>query len=183
LLVQVGYAKASTNAIARRAGVSIGSLYQYFTDKDALFRAVAERHRNEVKPLIQTALTELGNPANDLVEVTLQLMRDMARVNANNPKLMAAIESELGWLERENDANAQAVQVLQQVLATRYRMPRQQLETIALLLVMTVSQLSRWLVHGKPQHLASEPFITATGDMLRAILPSNAPALRPVATI
>jgi AcrR family transcriptional regulator len=38
-----GYA-ATTNEIAERAGVSIGSLYQYFTDKDALLVALAERH-------------------------------------------------------------------------------------------------------------------------------------------
>lgn len=35
---------ATTNRIADRAGVSVGTLYQYFPDKDALLQAVAERH-------------------------------------------------------------------------------------------------------------------------------------------
>jgi len=43
LLVRDGYAKTSTNRIAKRAGVSIGSLYHYFDDKDAIIRALVER--------------------------------------------------------------------------------------------------------------------------------------------
>ncbi|HEX2214791.1 MAG TPA: TetR/AcrR family transcriptional regulator [Mycobacterium sp.] len=40
--------KATTNRIAERAGVSIGSLYQYFPNKQALMRALAERHVRDV---------------------------------------------------------------------------------------------------------------------------------------
>lgn len=36
VLVRDGYQKATTNRIAERAGVSVGTLYQYFPNKDAL---------------------------------------------------------------------------------------------------------------------------------------------------
>ena len=39
-----GYGRANTNRIAETAGVSIGSLYEYFPNKDAILVAVAERH-------------------------------------------------------------------------------------------------------------------------------------------
>ena len=37
LLLTIGYDKASTNKIAEKAGVSIGSLYEYFPGKEAIF--------------------------------------------------------------------------------------------------------------------------------------------------
>jgi AcrR family transcriptional regulator len=43
LLVRDGYDKASTNKIALKAGVSIGSLYQYFPSKEALVSELLER--------------------------------------------------------------------------------------------------------------------------------------------
>lgn len=43
IVAQVGLDRATTNRIAERAGVSIGSLYQYFPGKEALLAALIER--------------------------------------------------------------------------------------------------------------------------------------------
>ena len=49
ILEKDGFEHYSTNAIAERAGVSIGSLYQYFPSKDAITRALIAR---EMRSLI-----------------------------------------------------------------------------------------------------------------------------------
>jgi AcrR family transcriptional regulator len=52
ILVRDGFDKASTNRIAEVAGVSVGSLYQYFPSKEALVAAVIERHRQQIRHAI-----------------------------------------------------------------------------------------------------------------------------------
>jgi AcrR family transcriptional regulator len=42
-----GYAQGTTNRIAERAGISIGSLYQYFPNKDAILVELVRRHLAE----------------------------------------------------------------------------------------------------------------------------------------
>lgn len=51
-----GLAAFTTNAVAERAGVSIGTLYQYFANKDALLRALAEREMGTTLAAVAKAL-------------------------------------------------------------------------------------------------------------------------------
>lgn len=53
LLPELGYEKLTTQAIAERAGVGIGSLYEYFPGKDAIIAVAVER-------LVERVMTTLG---------------------------------------------------------------------------------------------------------------------------
>jgi AcrR family transcriptional regulator len=60
VLYRHGFDGLSTNHVATAAGVSIGSLYQYFPNKDALVAAVIERHVEQMHAAI---VAELGRVA------------------------------------------------------------------------------------------------------------------------
>ena len=60
ILMKEGYDRASTNKIAAMAGVSIGSLYQYFPSKEALVAAVIERHTQELSQVVRDALLKVA---------------------------------------------------------------------------------------------------------------------------
>ena len=52
VLLSVGYRKLTTSRVAERAGVSVGTLYQYFPNRQALIRAVLERYLAEMSASI-----------------------------------------------------------------------------------------------------------------------------------
>ena len=59
-MIKEGYDRASTNKIAAMAGVSIGSLYQYFPSKEALVAAVIDRHTQELSQVVHNALLKVA---------------------------------------------------------------------------------------------------------------------------
>ena len=60
VLVEEGGAAASTNRIAKVAGVGIGTLYQYFDSRDAIFRALALEHAHQMMSLLATHAGPFG---------------------------------------------------------------------------------------------------------------------------
>ncbi|MEO0564558.1 MAG: TetR/AcrR family transcriptional regulator, partial [Chloroflexota bacterium] len=69
LLVEVGYADLTTNAIAEQAETSIGSLYQYFRNKDAVLEALASRYLDELNNLLDVffGVTEKSTLSDDMI--------------------------------------------------------------------------------------------------------------------
>jgi len=58
-----GYAGGTTNHIAAEAGVSVGSLYQYFPNKDAILADLMRAHVAEGVALVGERLAAVGSPS------------------------------------------------------------------------------------------------------------------------
>jgi AcrR family transcriptional regulator len=76
----------TTNRIAEVAGVSIGSLYQYFPDKQAIFTALHERHVDEVRQVIartasDCAAAPLATFTHELVQGLMDAHTDAAELH------------------------------------------------------------------------------------------------------
>ncbi|GEO24438.1 TetR family transcriptional regulator [Alicyclobacillus acidoterrestris] len=56
LIAEIGYDAMTTNAIALRAETSIGSLYQFFPNKESVVQALADRYRSSLTSLLDDAL-------------------------------------------------------------------------------------------------------------------------------
>jgi AcrR family transcriptional regulator len=71
VLLSVGYRKLTTTRVAERAGVSVGTLYQYFPNRQALIRAVLERYLAEMSASIQADCQSLDGRSLDEIAVGL----------------------------------------------------------------------------------------------------------------
>ena len=104
VLVKEGYDRASTNRIAEVAGVSIGSLYQYFPNKEALVAAVIDRHTEQVSQVTRNALVKaaalpIEAAAREFVSVAI----DGHRVN---PKLHGVLAEQIPRVGRLENIEA-----------------------------------------------------------------------------
>lgn len=84
VFAEQGYARATTNAIAARAGVSPGSLYQFFANKEAMADALAERYLQWLEVAHEAALPpDLGDRSLDAV--LDQVIDPLVEFNLANP--------------------------------------------------------------------------------------------------
>jgi AcrR family transcriptional regulator len=83
-----GYEAATTEAIAKAAGTSIGSLYQFFPHKHALFDAIASRHLEKAQALFDELMGSraLDLPWQDLLERAIDAF---ARMDREDPDFRA----------------------------------------------------------------------------------------------
>ena len=106
ILVKEGFDKASTNRIAEVAGVSVGSLYQYFPSKEALVAAVIERHQQEI---MQTVRRELQGVLNEPVDNAVHKLVVVAvKAHRLDPKLHRVLAEQIprvGKLEKLEQFN------------------------------------------------------------------------------
>ena len=85
ILKREGLQAVTTNHIAEVAGVSIGSVYQYFPDKQAIFSALHQRHVQEIDRLVESTLVRHANAS--LEDLVGALMEALIEAHAMDPEL------------------------------------------------------------------------------------------------
>ena len=89
-----GYAGATTNHIAERAGVSIGSLYEYFPNKEAILVALEEAHLDEGQQILRQTALELAATPTNLEGTVRRFVMAMVQVHAVDPTLHRVLSEE-----------------------------------------------------------------------------------------
>jgi len=172
VLIKEGYDRASTNRVAEVAGVSIGSLYQYFPSKEALVAAVIDRHRQEIsevtrKALIGAAALPIEAAAREFVSVAI----DGHRVNPKLHGVLAEQIPRVGRLENIEANIREGYALVRDYLeARRDEIDVADLDLAAFVLVTVVEALTHAAVLRRPDLLTGEKAGRFVDDVTRMVV-------------
>jgi AcrR family transcriptional regulator len=172
ILMKEGYGRASTNRIAELAGVSIGSLYQYFPSKEALVAAVIDHHAQEVSAVTRNALVKVAaRPIEVAAREFVSVAIDAHRVN---PKLHGVLAEQIPRVGRlENiEANVREGYALVRgyLEAHRDEIDVADLDLAAFILVTVVEALTHAAVLRRPDILADGKARHFVDDVTRLVV-------------
>jgi AcrR family transcriptional regulator len=172
ILIKEGYDRASTNRIAEVAGVSIGSLYQYFPSKEALVAAVVDRHTQELSEVTRSALVKMA--ARPIEVATREFVSVAIDAHRVNPKLHGVLAEQIPRVGRlENiEANVRDGYALVRgyLEAHRDEIDVADLDLAAFVVVTVVEALTHAAVLRRPDVLADKKARQFVDDVTRLVV-------------
>lgn len=168
ILVKEGYDRASTNKIADLAGVSIGSLYQYFPNKEAIVAALLDSHMSEMTELLIRAAAE--SAAWPLERAARHIIEAMIAAHRVDPELHKVFVEQLprfGRLDRVHSLEKEGLALVRAYLQIHHaEIKVRDLDTAAFVVVHAVESLTHAAVLLHPELLESDRLIDETTAMV-----------------
>lgn len=94
VLKRYGVRALTTNRIAEVAGVSIGSLYQYFPDKQSVFSALHQRHVEDVRHVLKRNIA--AHTSSSFSEFVINLVEELVDLHYVDTELHRLISASVG---------------------------------------------------------------------------------------
>jgi len=174
-----GYAGGTTNRIAAKAGVSIGSLYQYFPSKEAIAVALLERHIAETDHRLHQWVGHMVVEQHSLSEALHDYVTGMLEMHSRQPRLQHILLEETPLPERVHqvllEAERHAAKTVAGLLRLYPEVRQSGLEHTCFVVVQSVESLThRFAAHPDDQFIPRTTFVDEVVTMLVAYLTCEA---------
>ncbi|MEO8797999.1 MAG: TetR/AcrR family transcriptional regulator [Polyangiaceae bacterium] len=168
VIVKEGYEGTTTNRVAEVAGVSIGSLYQYFPSKESLLAELVDRHLKKMLHVLSTTAAE--GQASTLEEAARTIIHAVFAAHRVSPKLHRVVMQQmarLGTIENIDAFEVQTEQLVVDFLTSHHSEVRpKNVKLAARVALLAVRGTTLWTVLRKPEQLEDEEFQTELVDMV-----------------
>lgn len=172
ILVGEGFDKASTNRIAEKAGVSVGSLYQYYPSKEALVAAVIDRHSQELMRVVRGALAKVAaQPIEIGVRTLVAVAIEAHRIDPRLHRVLSEQIPRTGQLEDVATFNRENHALFRAYLEDhRDEIRAVDLGLAAFVCVTSIEALTHTAVLHRPDILSDEAVGTLVDEATRLVL-------------
>ena len=158
ILVQEGYVGLTTNHIVRRAGVSIGSLYQYFPNKEAIVAGLIERYVADDQHYLESMLHRLAaEPIEVAVRQLIAAMLGRCQADLTMAQALRDQIPRVEWTGKLRQTTSGYVELLLGLLSARYP-EAENLHMITFNLVYAVDGIINAAIYDRPEWIGDERF-------------------------
>lgn len=175
ILTTEGFEALTTNRVAAVAGVSVGSLYQYFPNKEALVRALSERHTHGVRDRIRARFEEAWDGPHEAL--SRAVIHGMVEIRRHQPMLhqeLLRLAPAVGGLKELHAVEQEIEALLTRYIASR---PEEFGRTDPALRAFVICHAVQACVHGavleKPTWLKGDRLVEELVRLVVAYLAKN----------
>jgi len=150
VLATVGKERLTTTRVAHRAGVSVGTLYQYFPNKSALLQAILRRHIQGVQTAVeQVCQQQRSRPVQEMATSLVDAFLGAKMRNVRESKMLYSVSSDVDGMAIAEAAGKRVRHALAGMFATAPEGLTKDPELVASVVSAALNGISRRLLESK----------------------------------
>ncbi len=171
VLVAVGKERLTTTQVALRAGVSVGTLYQYFPNKSALLQACLRRHMDGVSGALERVCEECkGRPLLEMATALITAYLQAKMSNIKESTTLYAVSSDIDGAAISKAVGQRSQRVLAGLFATAEEGLTKDPEMVAGMVFAALNGVSRRVLEAKSPEREVGPLRDEVTAMIHAYL-------------
>ena len=157
VLVSVGKERLTTTRVAARAGVSVGTLYQYFPNKSALLKAALQQHMDRISGAISQACHQYRSaPLVDMASGLISAYLASKLENVTESAALYAVSSDIDGAAISKATLAYCLQEVAAMFATAKEGLSKDPEMVASVVLAALNGVSRRILEAKSPEREAE---------------------------
>ena len=174
-----GYADTTTDQIAERAGVSIGTLYQYFPSKEAISLGLWEKHLKEIKDAAQKIFLDIRKRGSIDRSIAPSVIRVILEHNLYDRAQHKLFIGNISWpeaiIQKRMELRLTIKKDIEGILSSSANIRIKNYKIAAHIIWETIGDLIHNYILYQDDQMKQEEFINELADMLnRYIFSDNA---------
>lgn len=174
VLLAVGKENLTTTKVAARAGVSIGTLYQYYPNKSSLLQAVLTRHLDAVTETVERAcIQQRGQPLQPMIAAVITAFLNAKMANPKTSVALYSVSADVDGLRIAQERREQLLRWMVKLLTTSSEKLTRDPQLVATILQSAMTGVAHRLLESPTPEKLFQPLLQELIQFANAYLQAN----------